>query len=119
MRPHQNLEAWKLSFQFVKDVYTTTAVFPIEEKYGIISQIRRAAVSVPTNIAEGAARQSKKEFRRFLYISLGSVSELETLLLLAQSLNFISSEKLSVLLLQLENVSKTISGLIKKLNTQL
>jgi four helix bundle protein len=119
MKPHKNLDAWKLSMLFVKNVYTATTVFPTEEKFGIISQIRRAAVSVPVNIAEGAARKSKKEFLQFLYIAEGSVSELDTLIELSFELNFCSRE-LSINLLQsLENISKRIFGLIKKIESEL
>src|SRR6185369_3749136 len=90
MKPHQRLDAWKLSFEFVKLIYRATSTFPADEKFGIVSQLRRAATSVPTNIAEGAARQTKKEFRQFLFISSGSLSELDTLLLLSKELEFIS-----------------------------
>ena len=119
MKPHKNLDAWKLSFQFVKDVYIATASFPVEEKFGLVSQIRRAAVSVPVNIAEGAARKSKKEFIRFLYIAEGSVSELDTLLELSLALHFFSEELTRKLLLELETISKRIFGLIKKVSSEL
>jgi four helix bundle protein len=78
MRPHEKLEAWSSAVEFVVDVYKTTEAFPKEEKFGLTSQIRRPAVSVPANIAEGAARQSEKEFVHFLSNAQGSVSELET-----------------------------------------
>lgn len=119
MKPHKNLDAWKLSFVFVKDVYKATAMFPNEEKFGLVSQIRRAAVSVPVNIAEGAARKSKKEFVQFLYIAEGSISELDTLLELSSELNFCSKEQTQNLLTSLENISKRVIGLIKKLNSDL
>jgi four helix bundle protein len=118
MKPHKNLDAGKLSFQFVKDAYKATAVFPTEERFGIVSQIRRAAVSIPVNIAEGAARKSKKEFLQFLYIAEGSLSELDTLIELSVELNFCSKEISGNLLLSLENISKRIFGLIKKLNSE-
>ena len=116
MRPHQRLEAWKLSFTFVKELYVATSKFPSEEKFGLISQLRRAAVSVPTNIAEGAARQSKNEFRQFLYIALGSLSELDTLLLLSLELRFIDKNSVDILLTNLETISKLIIGLIRSLD---
>ena len=78
--------------QFVTEAYSITRTFPDEEKFGMISQIRRAAVSVPANISEGAARNYDKEFVQFLYTSLGSLSELETLFLIALNLNFITNE---------------------------
>ncbi len=119
MKPHKNLDAWKLSFQFVKEAYTATAFFPSEEKFGLVSQIRRAAVSIPVNIAEGAARKSKKEFLQFLYIAEGSLSELDTLIELSFELNFCSKEVTENLLLLLENISKRIFGLIRKVNSEL
>ncbi len=118
MKPHKTLEAWKQSFEFVKEVYRITTSFPAEEKFGLVSQLRRAAISVPTNIAEGAARRSRKEFIQFLYVAEGSVSELDTLIELSIALNFISSEIASLLFRSLENISKLIIGLIKKLEPQ-
>ncbi|WP_217703325.1 four helix bundle protein [Flavobacterium agri] len=87
MHPHKKLHAYTLSFEFVKIVYLTTDFFPKQERFGLVSQIRRASVSVPVNIAEGAARKSKKEFIQLLHYSLGSVTELDTLLLLSLDLN--------------------------------
>ncbi|MGN6213698.1 four helix bundle protein [Parafilimonas sp.] len=118
MKPHKNLEAWKQSFNLVKEVYRITNSFPLEEKFGLVSQLRRAAVSVPTNIAEGAARRSKKEFIQFLYIAEGSLSEIDTLLELSIALNFIIIDLSTSLFNTLENISKLIIGLIKKLNSQ-
>jgi four helix bundle protein len=96
IKPHQRLDVWKRSFQMVKMLYTTTKSFPEDEKYGMTSQIRRAAVSIPANIAEGAARNSKREFVRFLHISLGSASELDTLILLSKELDMIEAKRRSV-----------------------
>jgi len=118
MKPHKTLEAWKQSFELVKDVYRVTSSFPSEEKFGLISQLRRAAVSIPTNIAEGAARRSKKEFIQFLYIAEGSLSEIDTLLELSVALNFLSVDLSASLFNTLENISKLIFGLIKKLDLQ-
>jgi four helix bundle protein len=75
---HKDLNVWKKSMQFVMEIYSLTSHFPKEEIYGLTSQIRRAAVSIPSNISEGAARQTKKEFCQFLYIAMGSLAELET-----------------------------------------
>ena len=80
--------------QIVKDIYAATAKFPQEEMYGLTSQLRRAAVSVPANIAEGAARNGKKEFIQFLYVSLGSLSEIETLLIIVGDLNYLANDEL-------------------------
>jgi four helix bundle protein len=82
VRPHYNLQAWKSAMALVKDVYVLTREFPKEEIYGLVSQMRRAAVSVPSNLAEGAARNGAKEFIQFLGVAKGSLSELETQLLI-------------------------------------
>jgi four helix bundle protein len=114
-KPHKNLDAWKLSFEFVKEIYLATASFPSDERFGLISQLRRAAVSLPTNIAEGAGRKSTKEFINFLSIALGSVAELDTLLLLSKELRYLKEETCSILLQKLDIIGKIVYGLMKKL----
>ncbi len=89
MKSHQDLTVYQKSMDLVVEVYKLTKNFPVEEKFGITSQIRRSAVSIPSNIAEGAARHSKKDFSRFLYISLGSLAELETQLEISVRLLFL------------------------------
>ena len=81
-RTHKDLDVWNKSIELAEKIYKVTSSFPKEEQYGIVSQIRRSVVSISSNIAEGAARNSKKEFIQFLYIALGSLSELETQLIL-------------------------------------
>lgn len=93
MKSHKDLTVYKNSIDYVVTIYNLTKSLPDEEKYGLTSQLRRAAVSVPSNIAEGAARHSKKEFCRFLYIALGSLAETETQLEIASRLGFISDLK--------------------------
>ena len=83
IRNHKDLEVWKKSMDLVSNIYKITESFPNKEIYGLTNQIRRSAVSVPSNIAEGAARSSKKEFIQFLYIALGSLAELETQMIIA------------------------------------
>lgn len=117
MKPHHNLHCWIKSFEFVKEVYDITINFPSEEKFGLVSQMRRAAVSIPLNIAEGAARKGNREFIQFLHVSLGSLTELDTLILLSTELNFISKHEASLLIEKLDTIGKLIYGLIKKLNT--
>jgi four helix bundle protein len=112
---HKDLEVWKESMLLAKEVYFLTKDFPKEELYGITSQIRRASVSVPSNIAEGAARSSDKEFIQFLYISLGSLSELETQLLLARDLEFIRTLHI---LPKIESTRMKLLGLIKYLKNK-
>jgi len=89
MKTHKDLDIWNTGIGLVEEVYCITKAFPSEEQFGITAQMRRAAVSVPANIAEGAARSSRKEFVKFLYVSLGSLSELETELIIAEKLNYI------------------------------
>lgn len=93
MRPHYKLEAWKCAMDLVEMIYVLTALFPGEEKFGLIAQMRRAAVSIPSNIAEGAARTSKAEFSNFINIAKGSLSELETQLLIAKRVGFIEKDE--------------------------
>src|SRR5450759_2378684 len=107
---HKDLEVWKESMLLAKEAYLLTKSFPKEELYGITSQIRRASVSVPSNIAEGAARSSDKEFIQFLYISLGSLSELETQLLLSRDLEFTGP---LTIFPKIELIKMKILGLIK------
>ena len=95
-----------------KGIYKLTADFPKEETYGLVSQIRRAAVSIPSNIAEGAARNSNKEFIQFLYVSLGSLAELETQLLLSKELRFLKTEEMNG---SIERIRRMLLGLIKHL----
>ena len=85
---HEDLEIWKLSITLVKEAYIITRTFPDEERFGLTSQMRRAAISVPSNIAEGAGRMPKKEFIHFLSISLGSLSELETQFVISKELKY-------------------------------
>jgi len=94
MATHKNLDVWKLGIELVKDVYKMTQSFPSDELYGLTSQLRRAAVSVPSNIAEGAGRNSIREYVRFCYISLGSLSELDTLLIISKELGYIKNNQL-------------------------
>jgi four helix bundle protein len=86
MKNHKDLDVWVKSMDLVTDIYRATKTFPKDEMYGLTNQIRRAVISIPCNIAEGASRNSKKEFIQFLYVSLGSASELETQLLISERL---------------------------------
>ncbi len=114
MRPHKKLEVWKKAIEFVTRIYKVTESFPNSEKFGLISQIRRSAVSIPSNISEGAARNSKKEFVQFLSFAQGSTSELETQLIISDNLGFLRKEDLS-LLDELDEISRMIIGLIRTL----
>lgn len=109
MRNFRNYEVWKLAISFCKDTYLLTDSFPDSEKYGIVSQIRRAAVSISSNIAEGCSRKSEKDFARFIEIALGSSFEVESLLILCEDLKFFKQE-------QLIEIKVTLDALQKKLN---
>jgi four helix bundle protein len=115
----KDLDVWKLGMSLAKLVYEATASFPESEKYGITSQIRRASVSVPSNIAEGADRASTKDFIRFLNMSLGSLAELETQMLLSKDLTFISEHKTSEIVMQITRIRKMIVSLKKALANKL
>ncbi len=115
MKRYQELIVWQRGMEVVKEVYGITASFPAEEKFGLISQIRRAAVSVPSNIAEGQGRLTKGEFKQFLGYARGSVFELETQLLLAGELHYATHENLTKILGLTSEVSKMLNALIKSL----
>lgn len=116
MRKHQQLRAWQQAMDLVELVYRETAMLPDDERFGLVSQMRRAAVSVPSNIAEGAARGSTKDFTRFLMMARGSLSELETQLLIAQRLGYIQDA--SSLTEAIHQVSAQLGGLIRHLQRQ-
>jgi len=115
-RNHKDLEVWKQSMDLVDEIYRLTRHFPTEELYALVSQMRRAAVSVPSNIAEGAARGGKREFIQFLSIALGSLSELETQVLIAQRQGYL--EDAGVVLVQIESVRRLLLGLIRHLKKE-
>lgn len=115
MRPHQKLEVWIKALELVIEIYRRTEGFPREERYGLTSQIRRAAVSIPANVAEGAGRQSKKDFARFLSNAQGSASELETELTIAQRLGYLDQSTFDKLIVELDRIGRLITGLNKRL----
>ena len=109
MKTHKDLIVWQRAMDLVVMVYEATKTFPISEQYGLTNQIRRAAVSIPSNIAEGAARNSSKEFIQFLHISLGSIAELETQMLIAERLRYVEHAPLE----ELNTIKMILLGLIK------
>jgi four helix bundle protein len=115
-KPHKKLEAWKLSMDLVVEIYRLTSKFPSLEKFGLVDQMRRAAVSVPSNVAEGAARQTKREFINFLHISQGSLSELDTQIELGRRLRYLEDEAWGLLDRRMERIDRLITGLIRHLN---
>jgi four helix bundle protein len=110
LKTHKDLEVWKRSLDLVEEVYSMTRAFPKEEVYGLTLQMRRSAVSVPSNIAEGAARGSRKEFIQFLYVALGSLQELETQFILACRVGLTSDRSLSPMI---DEVRKMLLGLLR------
>ncbi|SEP54839.1 four helix bundle protein [Flavobacterium urocaniciphilum] len=105
---HKNLDVWKKSMDLVESIYKMTQTFPESEKFGLINQMRRAAVSIPSNIAEGSARKGDKELIQFLYIALGSIAELETQYMIAVRLQFVNKdEEMEEMIL---NVKKMLLG---------
>ena len=116
MRPHEKLDVWKRAIDFVVTVYKMTESFPRDERFGLISQIRRAAVSIAANIAEGAGRHTSKEFKYFLSNAQGSVSELATELLIAQRLGYLKIEAFDIGNMELTSIGRMIFGLSRSLS---
>lgn len=116
MRPHYKLEAWKNAMDLVDQIYEVTSDFPNDEKFGLTSQMRRSAISVPSNIAEGAARNSDTEFAHFINIAKGSLSELETQIIIAKRQDYISD--ISEVIELIEKVSSQLAGLYKHLKNR-
>ena len=112
-KTHRDLDVWKVSMDFVIDLYKITEGFPNAEKFGIVSQLRRAGVSISSNIAEGAARSYKEEFVQFLFISLGSVSEIETQLEIALRLKYLDTMDQQKEML--DRIRRMLIGLINRL----
>jgi four helix bundle protein len=116
MHNFRKLDIWIKSVSLVTDIYRLTNTFPNQERFGLISQMQRAAVSVPTNIAEGSAKSSNKDFARFLEISIGSLLELETELLISFNLQYIDLEKYNIFQNHVIELQKMITGFKNKLN---
>lgn len=114
MATHKDLSIWKDGITLVTRVYEHTKLFPEEEKYGLVTQMRRCAVPIPSNIAEGAARKTDKEFVQFLYIALGSLTELETQLIISVNLGYLSDTDL---LDETERLKKSLLSFIKYLRS--
>jgi len=112
MRNFRKLKTWEQGIEIVKEVYKISQKLPSEEKFGLKSQITRAAVSIPSNIAEGSSRNSEIEFKRFLEIAIGSLFEVERQLIIIQELNLIDNEELSFIFQLIEKEGKMINGLI-------
>lgn len=118
LKSYQELEVWKKSIDWVERIYRVSSGFPPEERYGLTSQLRRAAVSVPANIAEGAARTGTGEFLQFLSVASGSLAEVETFLILVGRLSLIRPADLEPLQTQAEEISRMLGGLKRSLRSR-
>lgn len=119
MIDYKKYNVWQKSHSLVLEIYKELKYFPQEEQFNIISQIKRASLSVPTNIAEGCGRETQKELLRFLYISSGSTHELEYLILVSKELGFLSKEKADLLLDKIQQIKKMLASLINKIKQTL
>lgn len=117
IKPHKRLEVWNKAIELILDIYRHSEKFPKTEVYGLTSQMRRSAISIASNIAEGAARQTKKEFINYLHMAQGSLSELDTQLVIASKLEYISVATYKEIENKIEAISKMITGLIKSLKS--
>jgi four helix bundle protein len=115
IRGYRDLQVWKAAIDWVEAVYEATAHWPSDERFGLVRQVRRAAVSVPSNIAEGAARRSTGEFIQFLGVARGSLAEVETQLLLAGRLRYTTGEDLKGLLDGSDEISRMLVALVSAL----
>ena len=113
---YKKLNVWKESIELVKKIYQVTTSFPSDERYGLVSQLRRASVSIPSNIAEGNSRSSDKDYKRFIEIAYGSALELETQLIISVELKYL--DKNDSIFQKLEKVKKLLSGFMKYLKRQ-
>jgi four helix bundle protein len=109
----KDLKIWQRGVELVKVIYQMTNLFPSNETYGIVGQLRRAAVSVPSNIAEGFMRRHNKEYKQFLYIALGSLAELETQIILSEQLKFLENGQSKNTQANIDEINRMITGLIK------
>jgi four helix bundle protein len=111
----KELKVWQKGIEIVKDIYEITKHFPKEEMYGLTSQMRRSAISIPSNIAEGFKRYHTKEYKQFLYIALGSIAELETQIVIAKEVGLLEDLMMDAMNEKLDHTSKMLSSLISKL----
>jgi len=116
IKSYKDLNVWKNSRRLVKDIYILSENFPKHEQFGLTSQMRRATISVPSNIAEGYARNTKKEYLQFLYIARGSLAELETQILLAIDLLYCNQNMAEEIIKDINSIQKMLTTLIKKLH---
>jgi len=114
-KSYRDLEVWQKGMSFAKYIYQVTAGFPVEERFSLVNQIRRAAISIPSNIAEGHARSGTAEFQHFISIAMGSIAEVETQILLSADLGYLNNGVKDNLLSDLDTIGKMLRGLYKSL----
>jgi len=115
IKTYRDLNIWSAGIELVKNIYKLTEKFPKQETYGLVTQMRRSSISIPSNVAEGFRMYHNKEYKQFLYTSLGSCAELETQITIAKELKYIQEDKEAMLLEKLDHICRMISNLIKKL----
>lgn len=118
MHNFRNLKIWQKSIELTTEIYILTSKFPDKEKFGLISQINRCSVSIPSNIAEGSGRKSEKEFEHFLNIAISSSYELETQLTISKNINILNENEYIEIILKIEEIQKMIQGFKKTINKQ-
>jgi four helix bundle protein len=114
-KDYRNLIAWNKAIELALAIYKDTAHFPNEERYGITAQIRKAGISIPSNIAEGEGRRPKREFRHFLFIALGSLMEVETQILISEALGYLKRHQAENLMAMTSEVGRLLNGLSRSL----
>lgn len=115
MKGYQELQVWNKAYDLCLEIYKITTTFPVSEKYGLTSQIRRSAVSIPSNIAEGHERQHLKEYIQFLYVALGSIAELKTQMMLSKDIGYLSEKSFVKIESEIVEIGKMLNGLINSL----
>jgi four helix bundle protein len=115
VKDYKDLKVWQKGIEIVDKIYSITDSFPKEELYGLVIQMRKAAVSIPSNVAEGFVRHHGKEYKQFLYISLGSCAELDTQLIIANKRNYLTKKKLEELSEDINHESRMLASLISKI----
>jgi four helix bundle protein len=118
MHNFRNLKIWQKSIELTTEIYLLTSKFPDKEKFGLISQINRCVVSIPSNIAEGSGRKSEKEFEQFLNISISSSYELETQLTISKNINYLKENDYEQIIIKIEEIQKMIQGLKKTIKNK-
>ena len=119
LKDYKDLKVWQISYQLCLEIYKITRRYPVHEKYGLVLQMRRAALSIPSNIAEGYSRKQLGEYIRFLHITYGSLAELETQVFLSRDLKYLDQEEFQLLYDKIREIERMLFALIDSLNSKL